>query len=119
MSQRDKWKKRDCVLRYRAFCDELRLKGAKIPTDGAMIEFALPMPKSWSERKKARMDGQEHEQKPDLSNLIKSVEDALLADDSIIHTIAARKTWARTGSIRIREWSWGDDWPRNNKEQEQ
>ncbi len=26
MTQRDKWKKRPCVLRYRAFADELRLK---------------------------------------------------------------------------------------------
>lgn len=27
MTQRDKWQKRPAVMRYRAFCDEVRAKG--------------------------------------------------------------------------------------------
>ena len=111
MTQRDKWAKRPCVLRYRAFADECRLCNVRLHADGSMVTFVLPMPKSWSAKKREAMDRQPHEQKPDLSNLIKALEDALMVDDSAIHTMAARKVWGESGQIWIREWQWADPWP--------
>lgn len=111
MTQRDKWLKRPAVLRYRAFKDQVRIRNVQLPTDGAVVTFVLPMPKSWSKRKRAELDGQPHTQKPDLDNLVKALADACFEDDSTIHTIAARKVWGVGGAIRIRPWQWGDPWP--------
>ncbi len=111
MTQRDKWQKRPAVMRYRAFADECRMRGVTIPEDGSVVVFTLPMPKSWSGRKRAEMNGQPHTQKPDLSNLVKAIEDAVMKDDSAVHTMAARKVWGERGSIEVREWRWGDPWP--------
>jgi len=86
MTQRDVWAKRPCVLRYRAFCDELRLhakaQGFTLP-ERFEIRFWMPMPKSWTETFKAKMLHTPHQQKPDLSNLLKAVEDALLDEDEL------------------------------------
>jgi Holliday junction resolvase RusA-like endonuclease len=111
MTQRDKWQQRPAVMRYRAFKDDIRLRKVELPTEGAMVEFAIPMPKSWSNARKSKMDGTAHRQKPDIDNLVKALADACFEDDSLIHTIAARKVWAQRGEIRIRPWNWGDPWP--------
>ena len=111
MTQRDKWKQRPCVMRYRAFADECRLRGVSIPADGAMVTFVVPMPKSWSPTKREVMCDEPHTQRPDLDNFIKALCDAVHAEDSMIHTIAARKVWGVDGSIEIRGWQWGDPWP--------
>lgn len=102
MTQKDKWEKRPRVLRYRAFCDECRLRGVHLPVAGAEVHFVLPMPKSWSDTKRAEMLGQPHQQKPDISNLLKALEDAVVKDDSKIwHYAAQSKTWGKEGSIEI------------------
>lgn len=100
MSQRDVWEKRDAVVRYRAFCDEVRLRGAKLPQSYA-VTFVLPMPDSWPDWLKLRMDGMPHLLKPDTSNLTKALEDALVPNDEKLHNIAARKFWGRVGCITI------------------
>ena len=82
-----------------------------IPEGGATVVFRLPMPKSWSKKKRAEMNGRPHKQKPDVDNCAKALLDAMYADDSHIHTIALRKVWAESGSIEIREWDFGDPWP--------
>lgn len=101
MTRSDKWKKRDCVLRYRAFCDEVRAAGIVLPECGARVWFVLPMPKSWSEKKKAAMDGKPHKQAPDLDNIFKALGDALFDDDSHIHGVEMSKEWGREGAIFI------------------
>ena len=102
MSRSDRWKQRPCVLRYRAFCDEVRLRKIELPTEGASVQFILPMPKSWNEKKRAAMLGQPNTQKPDLSNLIKALEDAVYADDSTIwHYASISKVWGEAGGIVI------------------
>lgn len=58
MTRRDKWKQRQPVMRYRMFCDEARLHGIRVPENGAHITFVLPMPQSWSKKKRTAMDGQ-------------------------------------------------------------
>lgn len=49
------------------------------PLNGAIylsLTFHMPMPESWSEKKKQRMNGQMHTKKPDRDNLEKGVCDA-------------------------------------------
>jgi Holliday junction resolvase RusA-like endonuclease len=100
-TQRDKWKPSKSALRYRAFADECRLRMKGVDLDGADITFYLPIPQSWSKRKKREMKGEPHRQKPDLDNLIKALGDALYGDDSCIASIQARKVWATEGAISI------------------
>lgn len=60
------------------------------------------MPASWSEKKKAEMDGRPHQQKPDLSNLVKAFEDALTDNDQSINLYReVKKIWGKYGKIVI------------------
>ena len=108
MTQRDKWAKRPAVLRYRSFADEIRLRvGNKIPGDIYRLSWVayLPMPKSWSKKKKAEMAGQPNRQKPDLDNICKGIYDSLLKDDSGIAFGCMEKRWDDGYGPRIRlEW---------------
>lgn len=106
-TQQDKWKQRPAVMAYRAFADALRAQagalGFVLPVSGWSIAFYLPMPASWSKRKRAALDGQPHQQKPDCDNLLKAVMDALLEDDSVVWSIAGiEKRWAQEGRIVVR-----------------
>ena len=100
MTRADAWKKRPCVLKYRAFKDDLRhyIKDVPVPLK---IHFALPMPDSWSDKKRKAMNGQPHTQKPDIDNLLKAFMDALLKDDSHVWTVTASKGWAEKGFIIV------------------
>lgn len=101
MTQRDKWAKRPCVLRYHAFKDECKLKGLKYEV-GQSITFVMPMPQSWSKKKKADMCGAPHTQKPDIDNLLKALFDAVYSEDSHIHEVGRiKKRWDYDGAIRI------------------
>ena len=102
MTQRDKWQKRPAVLRYRAFCDEVRAHGVRLPESDAHIIFHMPMPSSWSQRKRKEMIGQPHQQRPDLDNLIKALGDAVHVEDSGLWDYRATKVWAETGAIEIK-----------------
>jgi Holliday junction resolvase RusA-like endonuclease len=101
MTRSDRWKQRPAVLRYRAFCDELRLRHPGPLSNKVYLRFYMPMPKSWSNKKQLEMCGLPHRSKPDIDNLIKSVFDALCEDDSHIDTVIAVKTWSYTPGIAI------------------
>lgn len=106
-SQSDKWKQRPAVMAYRAFADDLRAQaeaqGFVLPDCGWSVTFHLPMPPSWSAKKRAAMFGQPHQSKPDLDNLLKALKDSLRADDSPIWEITGlRKYWSDVGRIIIR-----------------
>lgn len=103
MTQRDKWAKRPAVLRYRAFADEVRLKGVTIPENGARITFILPMPESWKKKEKLEMDGRPHRQRPDFDNLGKALADAVYGDDKHLWNVHIVKLWGRSGAIEIAE----------------
>lgn len=98
----DKWKKRPAVLRYRAFADELRLRKVDMPAFGAHIIFVMPMPKSWSQKRKCAMRGQPHESKPDKDNLEKAFLDAIHKEDSGVWDGQVTKLWGDTGKILIK-----------------
>ena len=113
-SIRDKWSPSKSTLRYRLFADELRYQAMDMKfvlPDSFAVEFIIPMPKSWSIRQKSLMNGKPHKQTPDLSNLLKSLEDALRKEDKEIWDVHASKRWGETGLIRIyspTEFDWAD-----------
>ena len=105
MTQRDRWLNppRKAVQKYRWFCDLVRAYNVELPKSGACITFRLPMPASWSAKKKKAMDGKPHEQVPDWDNLGKALSDAVYGQDCIISDIRIKKVWAKTGWIEIEE----------------
>lgn len=101
MTRRDKWAKRPCVMRYRAFKDKVRLRRVELPQPCTVV-FWMPMPKSWAQSVKLAHEGQPHRCKPDLDNLVKGLWDALYANDAALWQVTAEKRWSRTGCIEVR-----------------
>ncbi len=104
MTRRDKWQKprRPEVQRYFDFKEKVFFNNIQIKESGTAIIFVLPMPKSWSNKKKQEMEGTPHLQKPDTSNLLKAIEDAVFDDDSRIWNYnGLTKIWGYTGQIII------------------
>lgn len=97
----DKWKQRPCVMKYRAFADECRAKGVKIEQSGQKITFLIPMPKSWSKKKREAMFLKPHQQTPDVDNLLKALLDATHKQDCAVWSVWAEKRWFSVGSIII------------------
>jgi len=112
MTRADKWKKRPSVLKFFAFRDAVRQELKRLfalqnnyymDFKSIEIAFYIPMPKSWSKKKKAEYDGKPHEQRPDLDNLIKAWNDCVLAEDSTVWRIHATKLWTSgPGSIKVK-----------------
>ena len=73
---------------------ECKRKGFSIPAEGTSIMFFVPLPKSWSKKKRKQYHGTLHQSKPDLSNLLKSFEDAICVEDKYIaHYSEVCKRW--------------------------
>lgn len=103
MTQRDRWKLRPCVLKYHQYCDRLRTFDiSRIDWESLDVGFTIPMPQSWSEKKRARMMGTAHRQRPDLDNLLKAFMDACLPEDCKIWNIKTRKIWGIKGEIFVK-----------------
>ena len=105
MTRQDKWMKRPCVVRYRAYCDELCKQARKqnltsLP-DSLRVGFAIPMPVSWSKKKRLTMEGMPHQQKPDIDNLVKGVMDAMSKDDANVYELEAEKWWDVEGAVVV------------------
>jgi hypothetical protein len=102
MTRRDKWAKRPVVMRYFALRDEIRASGMVI-TDWSFVTFGIPMPDSWSKRKKAEFLGKPHRNRPDCDNLWKFLGDSIFQEDCHISRIQCRKIWAEKGFIEVEE----------------
>ena len=106
MTQRDKWltPPRDCVKRYRRYSDAIKkaMKGVDLD-DVYCVSWTcyLPIPKSWSKKKKAAMAGAYHKQKPDRDNIDKGILDSLFKDDSGVCAGVLRKYWDDGQGARI------------------
>ena len=78
------------------------VEGKSIMVD---IEFRIPIPQSYSKKKKAELEWTPHNKKPDLDNLVKAVLDALngvaFEDDSLISYIIASKVYAEEPGVYI------------------
>ena len=101
MTRSDKWKKRPAVVRYFEYCNRLRELCATLPECGAKITFFLPMPQSWSKKKREEMNGKPHQQKPDKDNLEKALLDAVFDEDCRVWDGRVTKVWGESGQIII------------------
>jgi hypothetical protein len=109
MTQRDVWKKRPCVVKYRAYCDRLRELGVTV-LPGDWIWFILPQPKSRGKRAKLQHQASAHMVKPDLDNLLKGLIDAVVENDQELHSLGPiRKVWACADQEPGQIWIWRPD----------
>lgn len=85
MVRSDKWRKRPVVLRYFDYRAQLQLQaGTWMPEAHSMwLVFLIPMPESWTIKKKTEMRYMPHQQKPDKDNLEKGFLDAFGEDQHI------------------------------------
>ena len=98
MTRADRWKKRQSVLKFFAFRDAVRQSSAwktleLLDMDSFKIVFHVPMPKSWSKKKKTQYDGKPHQQTPDLDNFLKAWKDSVYEEDAIVWNVEATKLW--------------------------
>ena len=103
MTKRDQY--RPPVVRYWEYRNELATYGIDIPDDVGMITmiFDMPMPKSWSKKKKRIMDTEPHRQQPDIDNLVKAFLDSVCPDgDHFIPRITAAKVWRQDGAVHYK-----------------
>jgi len=104
MTQSDKWNERPAVVNYYAYKQKLRLdantKKYRL-SDTLCIDFFIPMPKSWSDKKRQQMIDKPHQDKPDIDNLVKGFMDALSDADQNIWLVSAQKHWSDTGYIVV------------------
>lgn len=103
MTQRDKWAKRPCVMRYRDYADTLREKCQGIMPSPTVVSWTafFTMPKSWSLKKQAALKGQLHRAKPDRDNIDKGILDALWEQDSGVARGTLEKRWDDGNGARI------------------
>lgn len=96
--------KRPTVVRYYDFKDKINLLLSDknyIQNNQLVVDFFIAMPNSWSKKKKSEMVGMPHENKPDIDNVCKAFMDAVLKQDSIVHTLIARKFWSEEPMIQV------------------
>jgi len=115
LSQSDKWKtnpnhidpmkrQRKVVTNYYAFKNLLIWQAKEMNFElGQTLDalYLIPMPNSWSMKKKERMNGMPCKVKPDTDNITKGVKDTFRKNDSDIWYEKAEKRWAFKGSIII------------------
>ena len=110
MTQRGKWSsptairymnyKKDVGYQLRAQCQE--------PLEGAVsvdVTFILPMPDSWSRKRKNANAGLPVTVKPDADNILKGLMDAankiLWIDDNQVTDVTMKKRYGFQGSIEM------------------
>jgi len=115
MTQSDKWKtnphhpdpkkrQRPAVIQYFKFKNDIYLQSLALRFklgDYLDAVYFIPMPASWSNKKKLAMLGTPCLSKPDTDNITKAIKDALLSNDSGVWYEKAEKRWAYNGSILI------------------
>ncbi len=111
MVRSDRWRKRPATQKYWHFVDLCKLHRVELPCFGAHVTFILPMPKSWSKKRKLQYDGKPHmgsmgnppQKDIDLDNLLKALGDANYGNDSGIYDIWVTKIWGFEGKIIIED----------------
>lgn len=117
MTQSDRWKtnpnhvderkrQRKSVAAYFAYKDLLKLQANLMKYEiKPVLEvlFLMPMPDSWSAKKKESMNGKPCQVKPDTDNLMKAIKDTFCVNDSFIWRETGEKRWAYKGSVIIFE----------------
>ena len=95
----------DKAKRYFKYKEDLKLlcNAAGYKKLGAKVKivFFIPMPDSWTKKKKSEMLLTPHQQKPDIDNLTKAFMDAFGVDDSYVWKLEAEKYWHMEGRITV------------------
>ena len=103
MTHADRWKRRRCVVKYFEYRDQVRAiaaeQGFTLP-ERFYLWFQMPMPKSWSQRKKRMMFGEPCRVKPDADNLAKGFFDCF-GEDKHVWSVQITKTWHDIGRITV------------------
>ena len=94
-TQRDKWSPSPAVQRYRAWADLFRAKLGSYPRDPVGVSWVayLPIPPSWSKKKKAEMSGGYHRSTPDRDNIDKAILDSMFKRDEGVAFGIINKYW--------------------------
>ncbi len=106
-TRRDKWLKppRKCVAKYRAYSDAVNALDIQLPFGCHHIVFCIPMPKSWSKKKKNESRYQKHQQTPDRDNLDKALLDSIYkhseGGDQHIWDGRITKIWVDEGAVLV------------------
>lgn len=96
MTRRDKRPPaRPCVQRYWNFKADILSQAPKLPKRPYKLNFTayLPIPNSWSKKKKEVYAGNIHQQTPDLDNILKALGDSLFDEDKTIAMGMIGKRW--------------------------
>ena len=101
MTKRDRWMKRPATQKYWEYKDKIKASGMEIPESCVHITFVLPMPRSWSRKRKNHHRYQPHQQRPDKDNLEKGLLDALFNEDCKVWDTRVTKIWGDIGEIWI------------------
>ena len=103
MTQADKWRRRECVVRYRGYADAIRAETEgrmEAPVSVSWVAY-LPIPPSWSGAKRRAHMGQPHKSKPDRDNIDKGILDALFEADACVASGVLVKRWEDEKGPRI------------------
>lgn len=76
-----------------ALLAESKRRGFVIPPSGLNLTFYLPLPNSWSKKKKREYHGTLCQGRYDIDNMIKAFFDSLVSEDKFIANISATKRW--------------------------
>lgn len=115
MSQSDRWKtnpnhtdpkkrQREVVTKYFAYKDTLRWQAKQMKYEFKNhldVVFIVPIPDSFSEKKKQRLNGTPVKTKPDIDNYVKAFMDALKTEDGDVWYNKAIKVYGFKGSILV------------------
>jgi len=103
MTRADAWRKRECVLDYYSFKDEIKLQARDYVLPCAFrVVFGVPFPRSYNASKREKLLGTPHQSKPDIDNYLKAIMDVLSDNDSYIWKVEASKIWTSgDGFIQI------------------
>jgi Holliday junction resolvase RusA-like endonuclease len=117
MTKSDRWKinpnhidprkrQRPAVTRYFDFKNKVVKECNKVGyvmKNHIDVVFFLPMPDSWSTKKKELYNGKPHKSRPDIDNIVKGLMDAVKKEDGDVWSVKAEKRYAYKGSILIYE----------------
>lgn len=102
------YKRKKYIERYNAYkealVEEASEKGFTIPDHNFEVSFFIPVPRTWTKKKKAAMHFKLHRPRPDIDNFLKALFDPLKKQDaSIAHLSGLQKRWVNstTGWIEI------------------
>lgn len=104
MTKGDKALYRKPVIKYMQFRNVLKamIKHDDVCWNPLSLQFCIPMPKSWSNKKKEEFNLQPHQNQKDLDNLVKAFKDGLCKKDGFVWSYdMMSKVWAYEGSIIV------------------